>query len=366
MSTQFIGKRIKALREERKMTQDDLSRILGFKSRQTLSAIETGERNLTAEELMLMAEVMDESLDYILDPFRLVGEGCFSWRSNDVDRVQLEEFERLAGGWIATYRELSLQVGRDLPLMRHSLHLTKQSSYEDAMEAGERFALDFNLGKRPAKKLAEAMEQKLAVLVLMVSTGLGISAAACRLPELDTILVECSEVEGRRNFDLAHELFHILTWDTMPPEYIEDTRKNSKSRVEKLADNFAASVLMPSSELKQFGEWVSLTDANVVSKLNDVADEFLVSSLVLGWRLVALGAIKRTVMESLPRTALKNNGHKESNRTPPILFSRPFAEVLSKANAQGWVSVRRLARVLDMTIDDMYDMFSAYDIKFPA
>ena len=45
--------------------------------------------------------------------------------------------------------------------------------------------------------------------------------AACRLPELDVVLINRREVEGRRHFDLAHELFHILTWDAMPPEHSE-------------------------------------------------------------------------------------------------------------------------------------------------
>ncbi len=44
MTTNLIGARIKALREERKLSQDDLARLFGFKDRQTVSAIETGER----------------------------------------------------------------------------------------------------------------------------------------------------------------------------------------------------------------------------------------------------------------------------------------------------------------------------------
>ena len=51
MTTNLIGTRIKALREERKLSQDDLARLFGFKDRQTVSAIETGERRVTAEEL---------------------------------------------------------------------------------------------------------------------------------------------------------------------------------------------------------------------------------------------------------------------------------------------------------------------------
>ena len=42
--TRLIGMRVKALREGRKLPQDDLARLFGFKDRQTVSAIETGAR----------------------------------------------------------------------------------------------------------------------------------------------------------------------------------------------------------------------------------------------------------------------------------------------------------------------------------
>ena len=72
-----IGARLKALREERGLSQDDLARLFGFKDRQTVSAIETGERRLSAEELVLAVEKLGATLDYFTDPFRLVGENLF-------------------------------------------------------------------------------------------------------------------------------------------------------------------------------------------------------------------------------------------------------------------------------------------------
>ena len=89
------------------------------------------------------------------------------------------------------------------------------------MAAGERFADELELGPVPAAGLASAMESQLGILVLMVDAQQGISGAACRLPELDAVLIARGEVAGRRHFDLAHELFHILTWDAMPPEHVE-------------------------------------------------------------------------------------------------------------------------------------------------
>ena len=80
MSNPVIGARIKALRELRGLSQDELARVFRFKDRQTVSAIETGERRVAAEELLLVVEKLDVPLDYFMDPFRLDGEGRFSWR----------------------------------------------------------------------------------------------------------------------------------------------------------------------------------------------------------------------------------------------------------------------------------------------
>ena len=74
--------------------------------------------------------------------------------------------------------------------------------------------------------------------------------AACRLPELDSVLIARHEVAGRRHFDLAHELFHLLTWAAMPPERLEEARETGGNRVEQLANNFAAAVLIPADTVR--------------------------------------------------------------------------------------------------------------------
>src|SRR5580704_18169839 len=101
MTTHLIGARIKALREERKLSQDDLARIFGFKDRQTVSAIETGERRLSADELLLAVRELGAPLEYFTDPFRLTGEGLFNWRQSGVPAAVLGAYERVAGQLIA-------------------------------------------------------------------------------------------------------------------------------------------------------------------------------------------------------------------------------------------------------------------------
>jgi transcriptional regulator with XRE-family HTH domain len=88
-----IGSRIKALRERRGQSQDDIARLFGFKDRQTVSAIETGERKVSADELLRAVELFGVRLDYFTDPFLLAGEGSFSWRQSGVKPAALADYE---------------------------------------------------------------------------------------------------------------------------------------------------------------------------------------------------------------------------------------------------------------------------------
>jgi Zn-dependent peptidase ImmA (M78 family)/transcriptional regulator with XRE-family HTH domain len=363
MTTTLIGARLKALREERKLSQDEFARIFGFKDRQTVSAIETGERRVSAEELLIAVEKLGTSLDYFTDPFQLIGEGQFSWRQTNAGGVALDAYERVAGRWIAAYRELNSKLGEPKSLLRRRLGLTRHHQFEDAVVAGERFAAEFQLGSVPAARLPEAMENELQILVLNVEAFNRISGAACRLPELDAVLINRNEVAGRRHFDLAHELFHILTWDAMPPPHAEEASETSTIRVEQLANNFASAVLMPSLVLDRYGDWSSVSDTALPTRLNEVAAELQVTASALKWRLVAMDRLKRPRAQATFDKALRKSGR--DDKLPPPLFSKAFMAVIGKALTAGLVSARRAAGLLDMTVDDLADLLRAYGLESP-
>jgi len=362
MSGIFIGARVRAQREALGFTQEAVARHLGFNDRQTLSAIETGERRVSAEELVRFAEVLATPLDFFTDPFLLVGEGAFSWRQSGVPAHDLNAYEGDAGRLIALHRALGAALGQPPALIRPTLALTKASSFEAAEAAGERFVAQYRLGDVPSRRLPEVMERDLGILVLMVDAIRGVSGAACHLPELDAVLINRGEVPGRRNYDLAHELFHVLTWDKMPPERVEDTERLGRGRVEQLADNFAAAVLMPRSALDRFGPWADLDGATLADRLNAAAEELGVTSSALRWRLVAIGALPKAVATAIDPGLLRNNGRHGRARLTPPLFSRAFAERLAAAIDAGRISARRAADVLGVDVDDLEVICAAHGI----
>lgn len=186
----------------------------------------------------------------------------------------------------------------------------------------------------------------------------------CRLPELDAVLINRGEVAGRRHFDLAHELFHILTWETMPPDHCEAATETSRDRLEHLANNFASALLMPSSTLNRFGDWAALNRNELVSKLNTVAEELRVTASALKWRLVSLRWLSRARAPEIPDAVLRNNGRLfAAQEVPPPLFSKPFADVIARALDEGRLSARRAADLIGVAVDDLSSLFATHGIE---
>jgi Zn-dependent peptidase ImmA (M78 family) len=151
----------------------------------------------------------------------------------------------------------------------------------------------------------------------------------------------------------------------MPPEHSEEARETGGNRIEQLANNFASALLMPTHTLDRFGDWSSLEGQELIVRLNAAADELQVTASALKWRLAALGKLKPATIRAIPEAALRNNGKETAVVTPPPLFSKPFMEVIALAVDQGRISSRRAAGLLDLTIDDLMDLFATHGVEAP-
>lgn len=178
------------------------------------------------------------------------------------------------------------------------------------------------------------------------------------------MLIARDEVAGRRNFDLAHELFHILTWEAMPPAHIEQSVDSGGNRTEQLANSFASALLMPKEVVESLADWRRLEGDGLVAHLNATADELSVTSSALRWRLVTRRHLTGATAGALPEALLRNHGRRQSKETRPPLFSRSFAEVVATAVKRGHLSVRRAARLVGMTIEGLDELFTAHGLKY--
>lgn len=357
---EMLGRRIRWLREKAGLTQADISEKLGFKDRQTLSAIEAGQRKVSADELLRFIEVLGVDFDFLTDPFLLVEDPRFSWRAKDAPAT-LDAFEEKVRPVVGLFRQLGRDLGESSPALMPQLPLDTSHRFEDASLAAEKLAVEWRLGNIPAKRLFTTAEEKLGLLVLMIDAPAEVSGAALALTDFPVILVNRKEPECRRNYDFAHELFHILTWHAMPPPErdVFNPSGYKAKRVEQLAESFAAALLMPERTVRELVErrpenadmhdWVR-TSASVLS----------VSGTAFYYRLKNLGLLKDGDGWMEPERLVRPD-----DAPKPKLYSRRFMERLHAGIGRGLVSVRRTARLLDVTIDDLADLFRDHGLEPP-
>ena len=366
LSQRLIGYRVKAAREAAGWTQDRLAEAMDLKDRQSVSDIENGKRALKPDELVLLTDTLDRELDFFLDPFQVVGEAQFSWRASPgLAEDSLDGFELRAGQWIGLLRWLREKEQDRFNPLKHTLRLTAQSSYEDAIARAESLVEALDLGVVPAERLAEKIEEELDIPVLYVDTietpeGDSISGATCHLQDMGMILINRNEPETRRFFDLAHELFHALTWDAMKPDHresnsVEDRAKGK--RIEQLANNFAAALLMPQASLANLIDKRRIDDVN---HLADVAMQLRVAPVALAWRLFNLNWIGTET-----RDALQQEHQRPSVAGTPKRFSPTFINMLYRAIDRGHLSARKAAKAMGATLTQLVDLFAEHSLSSP-
>lgn len=67
MNIETMYDRIKRLREEQDMSQDELAKKCGYSDRSTISKIEKGERNLPGSKIKIIAEALGVKPSYLMD-----------------------------------------------------------------------------------------------------------------------------------------------------------------------------------------------------------------------------------------------------------------------------------------------------------
>jgi Zn-dependent peptidase ImmA (M78 family) len=242
-----------------------------------------------------------------------------------------------------------------------------KSTFQEASKVGEATASQIGFANVATQRLRDAIEKQ-GIVVLHVDAIPEVSGAACQLTSLhavDVILINRNEPLFRRRFDLAHEFFHLLTWDAMPPMHLESVKPRGKeAKIERLAENFAAGLLMPMELLQPHLESKAVTEIN--SWLNQTATALCVSSSALRYRLTNCGLLSAADRAKIDESKLRNNGLSGSGSDQtPALFSRRFMEVVGKGIAAGQVSIRKTCNLLQLDMDQLRRAFVDHGLEPP-
>lgn len=343
-----LGRRIREARERLRWTQATLAVAVGFASGQIVSSIESGAREVKASELTRIARALHTSVDNLLNP-ELRRESRVAWREQPESGFEEHETRFLLKcerfGLLEKWCDSA--GAQPLPSLRFS---SPSPSFGDVQLQAERVRNTFQLGGRPACSLRTTLEEDYGVKIFYDDLGPdGGSAFSLQSWFGTAVLLNSAEAPWRRNYSLAHELFHLVTAGQL--------ERCGRDQVEKLANVFASALLLPSDhvlaalEARLRGRKVSYED------LVQMAREFDVSIDALLWRLVNLHRLDQAAVNAALGSRVLRAIDKASYPTWDAVPSLPerFVRLSFLAYRRGKIGLAKLAEFLDASLVDLAD-----------
>jgi XRE family transcriptional regulator, fatty acid utilization regulator len=351
-----IGQRLKYARERAGLTLRGVGERTGI-GESSLSEFENAKREPRLNQLQALAEAYRRSLDFFLSDEPLPREVVL-WREQPASPACEEvegEFLRLC----EQYQNLETWLDE-----RRVTRLPKAEGdaatygYKDAEGLAHAARRALSLGDRPAQNLLTTLEEECGVKVFHKPFDPP-GAAACCVTEAfgAAILLNSRNVRWRRNFDLAHELFHLLTWPIFRGMQAE-TRTTADPREEKFATCFAGNLLMPTDAIRAAVNAVSKADKIDFADMFDVARQFDVSVEALIYRMAFLRYFEYddapAIIERYKRVSAMWEGRREHDDPP----ARPprFRALAIRALRLGEISLGRFAEYLEMSRREAREM----------
>ncbi|MBI2908720.1 MAG: ImmA/IrrE family metallo-endopeptidase [Chloroflexi bacterium] len=354
-----LALRIKKARERVGMTQEDLALRAGLPAPQSMSQIERGERAVKAIELGRIAEALHLSIVDLVTPAPAPAKVL--WRNppvtgqSDAEAKFLERCRnyRLAEQWAA--------VPAPPPLRQASLP-KRLDDYQFAEGLASDIRECYGFGKYPAATLVRTLEEDVGVKLLYEANLEG--SAACSYQDFGAaMLINASEVPWRRNYSIAHELFHLVTWNAMPPETLEADEERWP-KVETLANVFASALLLPTEAVERRVHERQKNRSLKLIDLIELARVFDVSTEALLWRLANMRLLARRKVEDLldnpELKALDLASLREYPYREPELVPSRFLNLLVTAYAKGEVSLGRIAEMTGISLVEVRRRLKAF------
>ena len=358
-----LNKRIVTAREAAGFSITEAAQKLGFKNYQTLSGIEKGTRKINAHELIMIARLYGRSLDYFLES-DVAPDPVPLWRKTaktDVNQVQRQFLS-----FLENYSNLEYLLG----LKRRWKDIQKNYDRDDfshnGFEMADKLGADIHsfldLGSRPSSNLLNVLENKLRFKILHLPLGDGASGASVVDNTLGVgILIHVNDAPWRRNFDLAHELFHVISWKVFSREEIGNGK--TKTRPEQYADIFASSLLLPEVHLLDALKETAPDNEVRFIDIIELAKDFGLSTEAILWRLVNLKILKKSqaqkVLDNPEFRDLDGNMRRRlyySDR--PSKFPSRFISLACRCLMEGKISRGTFAEYLEINraeIDEYLD-----------
>jgi len=319
----------------------------------TLSEFENGRREPRLAQLKQLAKTYHRSISSFLDE-EPTPVPCVLWRQRP-ESPSAEELQATLIEFADKYRTLEALCDQHFVLELPSVSAAQDTfNYPTAASLARRVRNELGLGDRPGQTLLRVLEEVCNVKVFHLEFEPS-GSAACTLSDQfgAAVLLNSKNVRWRRNFDLAHELFHLLTWRVFRHDAVGPTDQPSEQE-EKLATCFARNLLMPEEVFREAVDAIRRDSGKMgFDDLFEVAREFDVSVEAVVWQI---GFVYNIASEKLQPTVnkLREQAGLWDVRERDVPPRRPlrFEALARQALRRGLISTGRYAEYVGISRRD--------------
>lgn len=347
-----IGERLAYSRKRATMTLAQVKERAGI-GESSVSEFENGRREPSLSQLQALARVYRRSVSFLLAEGEISRETVL-WREKPSS--ECEETEAVFLRLCEQYHNLEVWTDDVLPVcLPEASGSAERFGYMQAELLAKRVRDELNLGDRPGLGLLSVLEEVCGVKVFHLDFETTGAAASTRSETYGAaMLLHAGNVRWRRNFSLAHELFHLLTWSVFRNGENEPTSLAADEWEEKLANAFAANLLLPADTVRSAFA-AKIRDGGMgFGEIYDIARQFDVSAEAVLWRLYFLKLLADDVdaekvkviggeLRSMSRM------YEERSDATPRKWPERYRALAVKALNSGSMSIGRFAEYLEVS-----------------
>jgi len=343
-----IGKRLKIAREEIGYTLLRASKETGV-GVSSISDYERDKREPKFSQLSNLAEVYKKSVEFFLSDEPII-ENLMLWRDKPGNEEEMKNTEAEFMQLCEQYYKLELLMDevRETEFPQLNGVKVEDFGYKAVNQLTEKIQRELLLGEIPSSSIKQILEERYYIKVFHLDFD-G-SAISIKSPKFGyAVLLNKNNKLWRRNFDLAHELFHLITWDIFRTSDSENPEPRDAE--EKFANAFASSLLLPTNSVKEKIEAAMNNKGKITfGALDEIARKFGVSIDALLWRTLYLyNKSAKQIEKHIKQTdKLKINRPLRKSDEPDKLPER-YCSLAIRALNEGKLSLMQFAKYMALS-----------------
>lgn len=359
-----IGQRIKAERERKKISQEKLAIALGWNHHQIVSDVEQGKREIKAWELYEIANFLHVDMDILMGSKESQKPPYVLWRQKPAQNEKIFEARFINECnnylWIeealSNAKTHSSVVSEELPRKKIDLaHFTLEHAYQLAESIRQCMAL----GDFPTAQLLGVLEDRYRIKFIVDNDEMEPSAACSRSEKGCFILINGRNAEVRQYFSIAHELFHLITWDQEMLKLVDGSQEYHEKN-EQLANAFAAGLLIPKEKLEIESSKICAHKSMKPSDVIALAEQFQVSKEAMLYRMLNIGLISRKQLNEIKERLQTVSNLKISSQTIAHFLRSKYVRLVYLGLEHVKISRAKASKLLNVDLCDLSDLFNEY------